>query len=65
MYGRQRNAKNAQIWGKLNDLNYEGNCTVRHCMSGTYKISHRWIFVRLSVQDYETYLIIVTNQHCF
>ena len=49
MNGRQRNAMNAQICGKKNDSNYDGNCTARHCLSGTYKISRRWIFVRLSV----------------
>ena len=51
MNGRQRNATNAQIGGKKNDSNYDGNCTARHCLSGTYKISHRWIFVRLSVRE--------------
>ena len=50
MNGRQRNTTNAQIGGKKNDSNYDGNCTARHWLSGTYKISHRWIFVRLSVQ---------------
>jgi len=45
---RQRNATNAQIWGKKNDSNYDGNCTARHCLSGTYEIC-RWIFVRLTV----------------
>jgi len=33
-----------------NDSNYDGNCTACHCLSGTYEISWRWIFVRLSVQ---------------
>ena len=32
-----------------NDSNYDGNCTARHCLSGTFELSHRWIFVRLSV----------------
>ena len=49
MNGRQRNAMNAQICGKKNDSNYDGNCTAHHCLSGTYEISRRWIFVRLSV----------------
>jgi len=49
MNGRQRNATNAQIWGKKNDSNYDGNCTASHCLSRTYKISRRWIFVGLSV----------------
>jgi len=40
---------NAQICGKKNDSNYDGNCAARHCLSGTYEISRRWIFVRLSV----------------
>ena len=35
--------------GKENDTYYGGNCTARHCLSGTYEISPRWIFVRLSV----------------
>ena len=48
--GRQRNAKNVHIWGKKNDSNYDGTCTARHCLSGTYEISRRWIIVRLSVQ---------------
>ena len=50
MNGRQRNAMNAQICRKKNDSNYDGNCTARHCLSRTYEISRRWIFVRLSVQ---------------
>jgi len=49
MNGRQRNTTNAQIWGKKNDSNYDGNCTARHCLSGTYEVSGRWIFVRLNV----------------
>jgi len=49
MIGTQRNATNAQIWVKKNDSNYDGNCTARHCLSGTYEISSRWIFVALSV----------------
>ena len=49
MNGRQRNTTNAQIWGKKNDSNYDGNCTAHHCLSGTYEISRQWIFVRLSV----------------
>ena len=44
MNGRQRNATNAQIGGKKNDSNYDGNCTACHCLSGMYKISHWWIF---------------------
>jgi len=47
MNGRQRNTTNAQIWGKKNDSNYDGNCTARHCLSGTYEISRRWIFFGL------------------
>jgi len=39
-----------EIWGKKNDSNYDGNCTAHHCLSWTYEISHRWIFVRSSVQ---------------
>jgi len=35
--------------GKQNDSNYDGNCTSRHCLSGTYEISGRWIFVGRSV----------------
>ena len=35
--------------GKEEDSNYDGNCTARHCLSGTYEISRRWIFVGLSV----------------
>ena len=49
MNGRQRNTTNAQMWEKKNDSNYDGNCTARHCLSGTYEISRRWIFVGLSV----------------
>jgi len=49
MNWRQRNATSAQIWGKQNDSNYDGNCTARHCLSGKYEISGRWIFVRRSV----------------
>jgi len=30
---------NVQIWGKQNDSNYDGNCTSRDCLSGTYEIS--------------------------
>ena len=50
MNGRRRNATNAQIWGKKNDSNYDGNCIARHCLSGTNEVSRRWIFVRLSVR---------------
>jgi len=49
MNGRQRNATNAQIWGKQNDSNYGGNCTSRHCLSGMYEISDGWLFVGRSV----------------
>jgi len=37
--------------GEKNDSNYEGNCTARHCLSGTCEISGQWIFVRLSVRN--------------
>jgi len=30
--------------GKVNDSNYDGNCTARHFRFGTSKISDRWIF---------------------
>jgi len=39
-------------WEKKNDSNYDGNSTARHCLSGTYEISRRWIFVGLSVQGW-------------
>ena len=42
---------NEQIWGKQNDLNYDGNCTSRDCLGGTYEISGRWIFVGRSVHE--------------
>ena len=35
---------------KKNGSNYDGIFTAHHCLSGTYEISRRWIFVRLSVQ---------------
>jgi len=35
--------------GKVKDSNYDRNCTSRHCLSGTYKISGRLIFVEQSV----------------
>ena len=50
MNGRQRNATNSQIWGKKNESNYDGNCTPRHCLSGTYEISGRLTLVEQSVQ---------------
>jgi len=37
--------------GKLKDSNYDGNCASRHCLSGTYEISRRLIFVEQSVQS--------------
>jgi len=40
--------------GKEKDSNYDGNCTARHCLSGTYEISRRWILVRLSVHQNST-----------
>ena len=43
------NTTNGQTGGKKNDSNYDGNCTAHHCLSGTYEITCRWIFVRLSV----------------
>jgi len=36
-----------------NDSNYDGNCTSRDCMSGTYEISGRLIFVEQSVHSSE------------
>jgi len=45
MNGKKRNATNAQIWGKQNDSNYNGNCTTRHWLSGRYEVSGQWIFV--------------------
>jgi len=51
MNGGQRNGTNAQIWGKQNDSNYDGNCTARHFRFGTSKISSRWIFVDTTVQS--------------
>ena len=59
MNGRHRNATNVQIRGKQNDLNYEGNCTARHCLSRRYAISGRWIFVWGSVHIY--YLLFDSN----
>jgi len=50
MNGRQRNPTNAQIWGKQTESNYDGNCTARDCLSGTYEISGRWIFVGRTVR---------------
>ena len=35
--------------GKEKDSNYDGNCTAFLCLSGTYEISRRWIFVGLSL----------------
>ena len=34
---------------RKNDSNYDGNHIACHCLSGTYEISHQWIFVQLSV----------------
>jgi len=39
--------------GNEKDSNYDGNCTTRHCLSGMYEISCRWIFVWLSVHNLE------------
>jgi len=50
MKGRQRNATNSQIWGNLNDSNYDGKRTSSDCLCGTYEISGRLIFVEQSVQ---------------
>jgi len=36
--------------GKENNSNYDGNCTARHFLFGTWKISGRWIFLGQSVQ---------------
>ena len=33
-----------------NDSNYDGNCTARHFLFWTQKISGRWILVRQNVQ---------------
>jgi len=62
MNGRQRNATNAQIWGKKNDSNYDGSCTARRCLRGTYEISGRWIFVRLSVQQFGSKVVPYTTR---
>jgi hypothetical protein len=56
MIGRQRNATNAKIWGKKKDSNYDGNCTSRHCLSGTYEITGRLIFLEQIHESEETYL---------
>jgi len=37
MNGRHTNATIAQIWGKKNDSNFDGNCTPHLCLSGTYE----------------------------
>ena len=57
MNGRQRNATNGHKWGKKNDANYGGNCTLRHFRSGTYEISGRLI----SVEHNEKINIVIVN----
>jgi len=48
--------------GKLkNDSNYDGNCTSRHCLSGTYEISRRLIFVEQSVPLTSSELWLMRN----
>jgi len=42
MNGKQRNAMNAQIWGKWNDLNYDGNCTTHHFQFDRVYILQFW-----------------------
>ena len=37
--------------GKVKDSNFDGNCTARHCLSGTYETLGGWIFVQRSVQQ--------------
>ena len=49
MNGRQRHTTNAQIRGKYNESDYDGNCTSRDCLSGTYEVSGRLILVDQSV----------------
>jgi len=48
MNGRRETPRMQNV-GKLKDSNYDGNCTSRHCPSGTYEISGRLIFVEQSV----------------
>ena len=50
----------ANMGKEKNDSNYDGNCTARHCLRGTYEISRRWIFVGLSVRSRRlAYLILL------
>jgi len=39
--------------GKVKDSNYDGNYTSRECLSGTYEITGRFIFVEQSVQVHD------------
>jgi len=41
-----------------NDSNYDGNCKSRDCLSGTYEISGRLIFVEQSVPVSQIYFIL-------
>ena len=50
MNGRQRNATNAQIWGKLNGQICDGSCISRDLGFGIWKISGSLIFVARIVQ---------------
>jgi hypothetical protein len=43
--------------GKVNESNYDGNCTSRDFQSGTYVISGRLIFVEQSVHSVTQSLI--------
>jgi hypothetical protein len=61
MNGRQRNVTNAQIWGKYNHSNYDGICTSRDCLGGTYEISGRLIFVEQSVHVSSNILLILRS----
>ena len=49
MNGIQKKSHKSTNMGKVKDSNYDGNCTSRHCLSGTYEISGRLIFVEQSV----------------
>jgi len=42
--------------------NCDENCTSRDCMSGTYEIAGRWIFVRRSVRQIHNNYLLFTIQ---
>ena len=62
---KRENCHEFTSMGKVKDSNYDGNCMSRHCLSGTYEISGRLIFVEQSVQDVYLHTRVAQESYIF